>query len=178
MNNKPYKWGAAIGRYCPIQIGHEMVIQTMQDMCEHSFLFLGSANAPWSLPLFFDYRERTSLIRARFPNINIVPLPDFPGDNKAWLQSIRDILLTANFPLDETVIFGGSDEDVIVLAEDGHMKTHIVNRFDGTTPIISASQVRDALLHGRSLDGMISPEIQSAVQRIWDNKWPEFMKKR
>ncbi len=178
MSNKPHTWGATMGRYCPLQIGHEIVIQTMQKMCEHSFVFLGSANAPWSLPLFFDYRERTRFLRTLFPDIKIVPLPDFPGDNEAWLQAVKDILAAVSFPIDETVFFGGSDEDVIVLTENGHMKTHIVNRFDGSTPIISASQVRDALIHGRSLDGMINPQIQAAVQGVWSSKWPEFMKKR
>lgn len=178
MSDKHYKYGATMGRYCPLQMGHEIVIQTMQERCERSLIFVGSANAPWSLPLFFDYYERTSFLRAIVPGAKLVPLPDFPGDNRSWLQAVKDLLLAADFPADETVFFGGSDEDVLVLSEEGGMQTHIVNRYDGTTPIISASQVRDALIHGRSLEWMINPAIREVVQEIWRNKWPQFMQKR
>ncbi len=179
MNKKKmYHFGAAVARCCPIQLGHERVFQEMIDLCEHCFVFLGSANAPWSLPLFFNYHERRELIRLVFPKLHVVPLPDFPNDNPSWLDAIDDILLVAGMNPAETTFFGGSDEDVLVLSEDGHRRTHIVNRFDGSTPVISASQVRDALIHKRALDGMLNPCIMDEVLRIWTEKWPKFLKKR
>jgi nicotinamide mononucleotide adenylyltransferase len=171
------KYGAALGRYCPLQLGHQRVIQEMIDQSERSLLFIGSANAPWSLPLFFSYMERRNFIRTIFPTINIVPLPDF-SDNQTWLCAIQDILISAGMDPKETTFFGGSDEDVLVLNEEGGYETKIVNRYDGTTPVISASQVRDALIHDRSLEGMLDNRIIDSVREVWNHKWPEFIKKR
>lgn len=177
MKSKKYKHGAALGRYCPMHSGHGQVISTMQNMCEDSLVIVGSANAPWSLPVFFNYAERATFIQMVFPGCKIAPLPDFPGDNDTWLRAIKDILNTAGFPLHDTVFFGGADEDVIELT-DGGTKIHFVNRFDGTTPIISATQVRDALIHNRPLDGLIDPIIQALLLQIWSVKWPLFQRKR
>lgn len=175
---RPYRFGAAIGRYCPIQLGHERVLQSLKELCDTAIVFVGSANADWSLPLFFNYSERTRFVRAIFPDIRLVPLPDFPNDNAAWLQAIDDMLGAAGMDPRETTFFGGSDEDLLVLSDGGRRQTHIVNRYDGSTPVISASQVRDALIYGRSLDGMLNPLITPLVQDLWTHKWPDFLKKR
>jgi cytidyltransferase-like protein len=175
---KKYEFGAMVGRFCPLHLGHEEVIRTMLNRCERSIVIVGSADVPWSLPTFFDHTERIGFIRTIFPDISAIPLPDFPGDDAAWIKAIDDILISFGMPPEETVFFGGSGGDVSVLAEQGRRKTHIVDRFDGTTPVISATEVRDALIAGRDQGAMLNPLIRDDVRKLWNDKWPDFMKHR
>ena len=161
-----------------MHLGHQCVYEEMVAHCDQSITFIGSANAKWSVPLFFNYRERREFFITLFPEARILPLPDFAWSNELWLYTIRSMLTTIGFPPEETVFFGGCNEDVMVLAEEGRFKTHILNRFDGSTPKTSATAVRDALLNGRSLDGMVDPLIQKLIQDIWDKKWKKFLKYR
>ena len=54
----------------------------------------------------------------------------------------------------------------------------MINRFDGeSSPVISATQVRDALISGRSLEGLVHPKIMDDVQRLFKIKWEQFRKR-
>lgn len=175
--SEKYRFGAYAGRFCPSHKGHQLVYEAMASRCEQYIVFVGSANAPWSLPLFFDYSERVAFLRTLYPDIRILPLPDFET-NTLWLDAISDMLRTIGFDPDDTVFFGGCEEDVVVLSQEGGFRTHLLNRFDGTTPVVSATEIRDSLIHGRPLDGLLDPRIHDIVKATWNEKWPQFLKKR
>lgn len=167
--------GVFVGRLCPIHLGHEAVIREMIRMSgseHHCLLMIGSANSELSLRHFFSYSERRGFAKVLFPHLPIVGLPDYESDGE-WLQALDDILTAAGMDPKEVVFFGGCEEDISFFADAGR-KYQVLNRFDGTTPKISATEVRDCLIHDRSLDGLVNPAIQKYVKELFADKWEKF----
>lgn len=162
-----------VGRLCPLHIGHEVVIRKMiDDFPGRSLVVIGSSNAPISLRHFFSYEERRDFLRKVFPDISVVGLPDFNSDAE-WMVALEDILSIAGFDSKEVVFFGGCEEDVRFFTDAGR-KVSLVNRFDGSTPKISATEVRDALIHERPLGGLLDPAIAELVHDVFMRKWEAF----
>jgi len=165
------------GRFNPIHKGHEMVIQEMINKfgIENSLIILGSANAPFSLRHFFSYLERRNFIKTIFPEIKIVGLPDY-DNNEMWLKALDDIIDAVVPNSDrEVVFFGGCEEDIDYFINDGR-DCQIINRFNGRTPKISATEVRDCLIYGRSLDDLINNIIIDEMRIIFRHKWERLKK--
>ncbi|KKR84025.1 MAG: hypothetical protein UU31_C0011G0003 [Candidatus Uhrbacteria bacterium GW2011_GWA2_41_10] len=167
--------GVFLGRICPLHLGHEAIIEKMIETCgiENCLVIIGGSNATLSLRYFFSYAERRQFLRAVFPGIKVVGLPDFKEDNNQWFTALDDILTLGGFDPKEVRFFGGCEEDVEFFLEAGR-KVSIVNRFDGSTPKISATEVRDALLQKRNLDGLLNPTIQQMVSEVFHRKWEAF----
>jgi hypothetical protein len=72
--------------------------------------------------------------------------------------------------------FGGSQEDVEFFTVVGRSVV-ILNRFDGSTPPISATEVRDALIEKRPVDGLLNAKVAGHISEIFANKWEEFKRK-
>ncbi|MFZ1720209.1 MAG: adenylyltransferase/cytidyltransferase family protein [Candidatus Moraniibacteriota bacterium] len=169
---------AYIGRFNPQHLGHETMIRMMLEMSERSILFIGSATHPRSLRHFFDYPQRASFLKRVFPNLRVLPLPDF-NNNAAWLTAINDMLSAIGFDPKETVFMGGCREEISVLVEEGHKPHHIVDRFSGRkTKKVSATEVRNALLMRQfpKLRRMINPVIYDEVVAAWETGLEEFKK--
>ena len=172
MNKK----GAYIGRFNPLHLGHCKVIDALINEfgAENSLVVIGSANAPLSLRHFFSYGERRNFIKKIYPNINIVGVPDF-HDDRDWLTALDDILLATGMNPKETTFFGGCDEDIRFFYDDNRIcKT--LNRFDGTTVKVSATEVRDALIQNRPIENLIHPDIAPELKNLFSKKWELFKK--
>jgi len=166
--------GVFVGRFCPLHLGHEAVIRFMLDNAADSHLVvIGSSNAPFSLRHFFNYEDRRAFLLQVFPGLRIVGLPDYPTDSE-WLLALDDILATAGFNPHVATYYGGCEEDVIFFEGKGRNIAIPFNRFDGSTPKISATEVRDALIHDRPLDGMLNPELHNYVRGLFHDKWEKF----
>jgi len=135
---------------------------------------IGSTNAGFSLRHFFSYQERRNFIKKLFPKIKVVGLPDYITDEE-WLVALDDILTSMGINPKNVIFFGGCEEDVVFFL-DKKRKCKIMNRFDGTTPKISATEVRDCLIFDRPLDGMLNPKIMTDVKKIFAEKWEKFKK--
>lgn len=167
-----------IGRFSPIHLGHIAIIDQMLDdakIFSDTLILIGSANTPQSLRHFFSYKERKDMIRLIYPNIDIAPLPDFPNKNDEWFDCILDLIILKGDYTD-VQFYAGCKEDVIILEQ--YTKNIVyVNRFDGTTPVVSATQVRDALIHNRDLDGLMHSNVIHTVKHVFDKRWKEFQNK-
>lgn len=170
-------FGVYCGRFNPLHAGHEAVLNEMlaQFGVERSRVIIGSANTSQSLRHFFSYEERRSFIKEIFPDIRIMPLGDMGNDDE-WMTALDDLLLSSGIAPEKVVFFGGCEEDINFFL-DRNRKYHILNRFDGTTPKISATEIRDGLIHDRSLDGFINPQVEPMVRSLFKKKWEDFQKK-
>ncbi|NTV41075.1 MAG: adenylyltransferase/cytidyltransferase family protein [Candidatus Moranbacteria bacterium] len=170
QNNKIADHGVYVGRFNPIHLGHEAVIAKMLERfgVKNSLLILGSSTAPFSQRHFFSYSERIAFIKTIFPQLEIADLPDFPTDEQ-WLSELDKILLAKNFDPANTVFFGGYEQDLIWFLEAGR-QCEILNRFDGTTPIISATQVRELLASNEPTENLLNPIINNKVRKIFTKK--------
>lgn len=178
MNNNNEIW-IYIGRLCPIHIWHEILINTLLSKTrDRSMLILWSSSAKMSMRNFFSYDERKEFVRAIFWDaINIAWIPDFPTDAE-WLNFLDDIIIN-RFSIekaevkDKVVFLWWCEEDVEFFLNDWR-RVEIINRFDGSTPKISATEVRDALLFDRNLDWLLNPKIHEMAKKLFKEKWEKF----
>ncbi len=169
---------AYCGRFGPFHLGHEAVVHEMLKLFGpvKSRIIIGSANAPQSLRHFFSYEERRGIIKTVYPEVITMPLGDFTTSDDEWMVALDDLLISSGMDPYKTVFFGGCEEDIMFFLKRNR-KCHILNRFDGTTPKISATEVRDCLVHNRSLDGFLNPVIHEKVRTLFSAKWIDFQKK-
>ncbi|MFA5926945.1 MAG: adenylyltransferase/cytidyltransferase family protein [Patescibacteria group bacterium] len=170
------KKGVYVGRFSPVHAGHEVVISHMIDVCgeANSLVVVGSCNHPISMRHFFSYKERRDLLRHLYPNLKVLGLPDYQSDEE-WLLALDDILETCGIdPFHEATFFGGSRGDIEFFISASR-QFEIINRYDGVaSPKISASEVRDCLVEGRSIEGLVNPAIAQVVTDIFVPKWRDF----
>lgn len=170
-------WGI-VARMGPIHLGHQAILdKAIEEYGKKLILFLWSANNPQSLRHFFTYQQRRDFIKTLYPDIIVAPLPDFPT-NEEWFVAIDD-LTDAIFGPDahkNMEFFGWCIEDVEFF-EQNDRKIKIVNRFDGTTPIISATQVRDALIWQRSIEDFVDSRIEKQIRDVFTMNRENFRKK-
>jgi nicotinic acid mononucleotide adenylyltransferase len=170
-NDILYTDGALVARLSPMHIGHERVIREMIRLCGRCVVFIGSTNAPWSPRNFFAYEDRKRFLKLVFPDLIVLPLPDFER-NTTWLAELDNLLSAVGMNPGETVFFGGVDEDVYVLSEEGKKRTHIVSRFGEGAIEISATKVRYLLAHNLPLTDLLNPLVIDPVKAYWDRHWP------
>lgn len=167
--------GVYVGRFSPMHLGHQAMIASLIDAYgDRHVVFIGSCNRPTSFRHLFTYEDRKDFIRAVFPNANIAPLPDF-GDDRQWFGAMDDMLRLSGIDPAEAAYLGGSREDVEFYYENGR-QAHIVNRYGGTTPNVSASEIRDALVERREgvLETFLDPRVAPLVKERFELRWKEL----
>ena len=174
--NKNEGYGVYVGRFNPLHNGHIAIISKMLELHgpDRSLLVIGSSNADFSLRHFFSYAERRAFIARAFNSIRIVGLPDYNND-RDWLTALDDLIRAAGMDPREVTFFGGCDEDIRFFHDDKR-NCYILNRFDGTTAKVSATEVRDALIYGRPLEDLVHPAIIPDIQKLFKEKWEKFKK--
>ena len=163
--------GAFIGRFSPIHLGHQAVIETMLRRfgMAHSIVIIGSTNQPYSERTPLNFAERRALIHKLYPELCIVGLPDFPNDDPAWLAELDRLLVGAQINPENVTFFSGNREDIAPLITAGR-RYEILNRFDGTTPVISATEVRADLRKSLPIDAEVDPRICADVIKLFATK--------
>lgn len=171
------KSAVMVGRYTPLHRGHMAVIDTMLERYgENSLLLVGSCNTPISLRHIFTFEDRLEFIQVCYPKLTVMGIPDFPGMNGAWLKYLDMLLAFGKVKEGDVLFFGGSTEDISFFIDAGR-NVEIMNRFDGTTPFVSASQVRDALMKERSVDGLIDDRIRDLVVERYAQRLEQLSKR-
>lgn len=168
--------GVYVGRFNPPHLGHEKVCHEMikEFGIENCLVVIGSQNHHMTLRHFFSFIERKGFVQTLFPEIKIVGHPDFETDEE-WIESLEHMIKTVFDSPKKITYFGGCEEDILFFINRGR-KTKIFNRFDGTTPKVSATEVRDALISKRDLVGLIPDKIIPIVEEKFVHKWEHFKK--
>lgn len=171
--------GVLVGRFNPVHLAHLEVINNAIARFgeENCVLVIGSQNHAMTLRHFFSFPERLEFLKVVYPSIKILGIPDFDSDDE-WILTLEHILTTTLATQDTELDFtyyGGCEEDIAFFIERGR-NTIIMNRFDGTTPKISATEVRDALILDRPLDGLLPDSLASIIKEKFKERWEKFKK--
>lgn len=170
------RFGVYVGRFSPMHLGHQTLIaKLLNEYGNNHLLFLGSCNHEISMRHLFSYGDRVTFIRRLYPGCRIIGLPDYPTDEE-WLQHIDDALEALRLNPRTVTFLGGCEEDVNLFMKDGR-STKILNRFDGTSPKVSATEVRDALITGRTIKGLVDDRLTQLIHETFRKRWEEFRKK-
>ena len=170
------KFGVFVGRINPMHLGHQVQIDLLIKAFEKQHLvMLGSCNKPISIRHLFQHEDRSEFVHAVHPAARIVPLPDF-DDNQSWFTALDHLIQASGGDPKETVFFGGCEEDVLFYNGTGR-KVYIVNRFEGMTKNVSGTEIRDALIEKRSLEGLLDPQIIPLVQERFAVRWDQVRQK-
>jgi len=168
------KIGIYMGRFSPLHLGHEFIIDQMLEKYDYhnSQLILGSCNSPLDYRNLFSYSDRHSFIKEIYPILDIIGLADHNSDEE-WLLMLEDLITLMGCRKHEVEFFSGYEQDVIKLIDAGYTCT-ITNRYDGSTPLVSATQVREALIKEQPLDGLVNPILYSLLRSKFKLRYKEL----
>lgn len=180
---KEKKYGAIIGRMCPMHLGHRTIIQAMIDNhgYKDSLMMIGSCNAPQSMKNFFDYGQRKSFIKKIFPKLRIIGLPDFHPRNDLWLEQLDDTLRVAGFEPSEVQYYAGTSEDIEVLIGNNRAYKSL-DRYSKKANVphgLSGEMVRAALFDNlpyEEIAAMVGKDLVEEVTSAWRSNKAVFMK--
>lgn len=183
---KKGSFGVYVGRLCPCTQAHHIMAQFILDAFgQRHLLALGSVNTPLCFEVIFTYLQRVHFVSALVPGVRIAPLPDFPGDNEAWLHALFQLITLAGVVPEDCVFIGGAYEDLRIYEEMG-LLVHEINRYRSGMPRISGTEARDTLIELSKhddpdlsmLNGLIDPAIQEAVMAAFKMQWNLLRKQR
>ena len=190
--------GIFLGRVNPLHNGHHNVIRTLlSDFGDNHLILIGSCSESPNLHNPFNYTERSQFIRRCFPKTNIIGIPDCPNDNDLWYSLLKGYIL--NFTKMNTLVpdigwsdyqkpfelclkgknirpifYGGCSEELSFFTKYG-FKTKIINRFESEYDM-SSSEIKDCLVHGRSIEDLVPSEIIHSLQFKFAERWDSFLK--
>ena len=171
-----------VGNFCPIHKGHQYVIDDMinkyKDNC---ILLIENCNSKKSIKNLFPYKSRRNFIKALYPTLKIIGIPEFKTTIEKMvhiidiLESVTDRsvhlnnskLLKNYFPKNiegdlEPVFYSGCMEDGLIF-DKYEFPVKIVSRFDND---ISSKKIRNALLNKTpivNLDGRIELMVRKEI---------------
>ncbi len=174
--SKRDSFGVYVGRFSPLHLGHQVLIDKLLEAYgERHLILVGSCNHGISFRHLFTYNDRCEFIRTVYPQARVTGLPDF-DDDEEWFSLLDDTLALHHVSPDDTTFIGGCHEDIEFFIDRGR-NVEIINRFDGTSPRISATEVRDALIEHRTIEGLVDPRIIEIVRQRFDVRWAALRKK-
>lgn len=170
------RFGVYVGRFSPMHVGHQKLIETLlREYGDDHLLLLGSCNHEISMRHIFSYKDRVTFIRHLYPSCRLVGLPDYPTDEE-WFLHIDEFLKALKVDPQSVTFLGGCEEEMDFFIKNGRY-TNIFNRFNGTSPKVSATEVRDALISGRSIKGLVDNRLTQLIHETFRKRWEELRKK-
>lgn len=182
--------GVYIGRCCPPHIGHARIIESMlqEHGVDKSLVMIGSSSSPISYRNLFTLGDRQMMLKMLFPTLNTTGIPDHESD-EGWFGDVWSTINCWRHMRDDervpdiqrvdakqVMFYAGCEEDVLFLVDRGY-QVKILNRFDGSGPTVSATEVRDALVHNRDVSGLVPHRIENFVKERFASRWDEMRKR-
>ncbi len=87
-----------IGRFQPLHLGHQEVIDNALSMSKQVLLLVGSANAAPSPRNPFTYNERRAMIKSVYPQVEVRSLDDHTYNDSAWISEVQGRVKEVLFP--------------------------------------------------------------------------------
>lgn len=78
-----------IGRFQPLHLGHQEVIERARKLAKNVLVLVGSAGVARSVRNPFTYKERSQLIRNIYPDVFTAPIHDHTYNDAAWILEVQ-----------------------------------------------------------------------------------------
>lgn len=78
-----------IGRFQPLHIGHQQVIDKALKLAKNVLVLVGSAASPRTARNPFTFEERKAMIHRIYPSVNVQPINDYTYNDTAWTNSVQ-----------------------------------------------------------------------------------------
>ncbi len=166
-----------LGRFSPFQRGHASIVEEMIRVngMENCLIMIGSSNT-LNERTPYTYEQRAEMVKAVFPEIKTIPLPDgkpglvyFDGStNEEWLDNIEKIQKEQQTKF---VFYGGSKEDLEILAQRFETVVLVDRK---KSPEITATNVRSAL--DKNDQEMLEKLLDQRVIPLAKKYYQEFKK--
>ena len=170
--SKENTFGVYVGRLNPMHLWHQYVIDTMiEETKKNCMLVLWSANTPCDRDRHvFSLQERSQIVKTLYPDLPLVWIADF-GHIPSRLFALDQIVtLRRQWPKEQIVYYGWSTEDTQRFTNRWDT-VRIIDRVSGISPIVSATEVRNALREWASLHGLVDERVAWVVQELYEQKW-------
>jgi len=163
---KQKKYACMIGRFNPLQLGHEFVIDKMifDFGLDNCLLIVGSKQKARTEDNIFSFTERCDFILKVFPGLNIVWLDDLDSDDEWFLELKKVFELDFVVPIEKVLFYGGSDEDLWYLRKFG-LKYIKIDRTVWSFAEISATKVRQKLFLWEKLDWFVNKNLVFDIEK-------------
>lgn len=164
-------FGVYVGRLNPMHLGHQYVIDTMiSETKKNCLLVLWSANTPCDGDRhLFSLQERSQIVSTLYPDLPLVWIPDF-GHIPSRLFALDQIVaLRRPRSKEQIVYYGWSVADTQRFSERWNI-VRIIDRVSWISPVVSATDVRNALRAWTSLDGLVDERVDELVWRLYEQK--------
>ena len=116
MGKKAFKRGLIIGRFAPIQIGHNKLIEIGLELCESTLVLIGSAQESGTLRNPYDLKTRIDIIKKSYPGV---------PDDVLMIRGINDLknelnndLSWGNYVKSEVIRHQGHFSDLAIYGND------------------------------------------------------------
>ncbi len=161
------KFGVFIGRFCPLHLGHQYIIEhgTKKHGTNNFLLIIGSKNVEVDSINIFGFEKRKNFIKKLYPNINIIGLNDYPNDNE-WQEKLENkIFKFFNINNFQDVVFYTWSYNDVKFFEKLSLNIKVFDRFSWPTKNISGTQIRYKINKWEKLDKLVNEKIIKLIKK-------------
>ena len=143
-----------IGRFQHFHAGHANLINEAAKYAKNVTVLVGSCNASRSIKNPYSWEERIEVIKAEFPNVNVIPIYDYPYDDRLWVSQIRDII--SDIP--NSCIVGCNKDDSTYYMKIFGDDLEVINlpEFHADGGKVNATLIRELLFSGEEIPAKFS----------------------
>ncbi len=124
-----------IGRFQPLHMGHQEVIDNALSMSKETLLLVGSANAARSPRNPFTFEERKEMIHSIYPQVQVKSLDDHTYNDAAWIAQVQARVKEVLLPQGKWSADGMNDFKVGLIGWDKDHTSYYLKMFPQWTSV-------------------------------------------
>jgi bifunctional NMN adenylyltransferase/nudix hydrolase len=144
-----------IGRFQPLHLGHQEVIERAISMSKQVLVLVGSANSARTVRNPFTYLERSALINKLYPTVITKPLNDHTYNDTAWVSEVQSHVKAALVPTGKWNANGTADYNIGLIGHNKDHTSYYLKMFPDYTSVsvehinkLSATPIRNLMYEG------------------------------
>ena len=163
-----------IGRFSPLHLGHEAVIDKAISLGP-VIVLVGSAFGPRNLRNPWTFEERKAMIKAKYGDRVIVkPLPDYPYNDQKWKAAVRSLVYSS-------LPWSDMPQKIGLIGHSKDRSSYYLNMFPDWDSIevenhegLNATTIRELLLHRRDISQFLSEDVANEIAPLPETIFNEF----